>query len=124
MRNIKNPTTGQPILCDCRPCREPEVPTRAQASGGGDESGAAPLNLLPDTWMEALRECFKERFQATSRVLDLSSLHSDVTLLNKGFYIPLNRVIVLSSLVAILQENSAQVHTPNEEYSVFAGFDK
>lgn len=74
---------------------------------------AITATLLPEAWMAALRECFKERFQTTTNVLDLSSLHTDLTLLNKGYFIPLNKTVVFSSFVAILQENDAKVSLPS-----------
>ncbi len=79
----------------------PGAPTVSTPSGA---------NLLPAHWIDALRECFKERFQTTLRILDLSNLHNDLTLLNRGFYIPLDKTPVFSSFIAILQENNAQVN--------------
>ncbi|VDD84209.1 unnamed protein product, partial [Mesocestoides corti] len=104
VNGIVNPNTGAPLVCDINPCREPEVPLNVSDAS----AGSAPA-LLPSSWMDALRECFRERFQATTRVLDLSSLHTDLTLLSKGFYIPLDKTPVFSSFVAILQENNAQL---------------
>lgn len=108
IKGIINPATGAPIVCDIKPCSEPEVPT---ISANANSGVAAPL--LPDSWMAALRECFKERFQATTNTLDLSSLHTDLSLLNKGYFIPLNKTIVFSSFVAILQENNAKLFALN-----------
>ena len=99
-----NPATGSAVVCDVRPCSEPEVPL---PTVGAANAGSG---LLPEPWMNTLRECFKERFQVTSRVLDISSLHTDVSLLNKGYFIPLNKTVVFSSFIAILQENNAKVN--------------
>nr|CDS21420.1 nuclear rna export factor 1 [Echinococcus granulosus] len=108
IKSIINPVTGAPIVCDIKSCSEPEVPLASTNANNG-VTGA----LLPEAWMAALRECFKERFQATTNVLDLSSLHTDLTLLSKGYFIPLNKTIVFSSFIAILQENDAKLSALN-----------
>ncbi|KAL7053063.1 hypothetical protein AAHC03_026105 [Spirometra sp. Aus1] len=99
---VMDPNSGKPIICDLSLVREPEMPPPSPGS-----------QALPDLWTEALRQCFTERFQTTTRVLDLSSLHTDPTLLSKGLYIPLNRTSVFSTFVSILQENSAQLSALN-----------
>uniref|UniRef100_A0A183T7K5 Nuclear RNA export factor 1 n=2 Tax=Schistocephalus solidus TaxID=70667 RepID=A0A183T7K5_SCHSO len=99
---VMDPNSGKPIVCDLSLVREPEMPPLPAGS-----------QTLPDQWIEALRQCFTERFQTTTRVLDLSSLHTDPTLLSKGLYIPLNRTSVFSTFVSILQENSAQLSALN-----------
>ena len=114
IKSMVNPTTGSTLVCDVRPCNEPDVPLPATGSGAG---------LLPEPWMNVLRECFKERFQATSRALDVSSLHTDISLLNKGYFIPLNKTIVFSSFIAILQENNAKVSSRGVLIILFAGPD-
>ncbi len=93
-----DPNLGKPIVCDLAEVKEPEVP-----------SLDATNPILPEEWVAALRQAFLERFQTTTRILDLSSLHTDSTLLSKGFYIPLNRTAVFSTFIAILQENNAVV---------------
>lgn len=98
MSNFKDPNTDKVLSCDLTISREPDVPPRE-----GDAT------TLPEHWAEALRQCFLERFQTATRILDLSSLHTDPTLLSKGFYMPLNRTPVFSTFLSILQENSAQV---------------
>ncbi|VDL53678.1 unnamed protein product [Hymenolepis diminuta] len=109
IKAIVNPTNNTPIICDVKACFEPDVPSSTFANADAGISAA----LLPESWMNALRECFKERFQTTSHVLDLSSLHTDLTLLNRGYFIPLNKNIVFSSFLAILQENNARLSALN-----------
>ncbi|KAL5964507.1 Nuclear RNA export factor 1 [Taenia solium] len=108
LKGIANPVTGAPIVCDIKTCSEPEVPMISS-----NAKNAIAASLLPEAWMAALRECFKERFQTSTSVLDLSSLHTDLTLLNKGYFIPLNKTIVFSSFVSILQENDAKLSALN-----------
>ena len=92
-------------MCHVKACLEPDVPGNSLVKS---DVGIA-ASLLPEAWMAALKDCFKERFQITTNSLDLSSLHTDLGLLSRGYYIPLNKSIVLSSFIAILQENNARV---------------
>lgn len=105
IKAIVNPNTNSPIVCDVKACLEPDVP----ASTMENSDARIAASLLPESWMAALKECFKERFQLATNILDLSSLHTDLTLLNRGYYIPLNKNIVFSSFIVILQENNAKV---------------
>lgn len=114
IKAIVNPTNNTPIICDVKACFEPDVPSSTFANADAGISAA----LLPESWMNALRECFKERYQTTSKVLDLSSLHTDLTLLNRGYFIPLNKNIVFSSFLAILQENNARVGFSIKEFDI------
>nr|CDS25628.1 nuclear rna export factor 1 [Hymenolepis microstoma] len=109
IKAIVNPNTNTPIVSEVKACLEPDVPSSTMANPDAGISTA----ILPESWMNALRECFKERFQTTSNVLDLSSLHTDLTLLNRGYFIPLNKNIVFSSFLTILQENNARLSALN-----------
>ncbi|VDP92576.1 unnamed protein product [Echinostoma caproni] len=105
LQSLRDPITGKDqLVTDLTTVPEPRVPSCP--------SNSTVLNigsLFPDSWMEALRACFRERFQPTTRSLDLSSLHTEPTLLSQGLYLPLNRTSIVHAMISILKNNGAQV---------------
>ncbi|KAA0189091.1 Nuclear RNA export factor 1 [Fasciolopsis buskii] len=111
LQSLRDPNNVRDqLITELAPVPEPRVPpspsnptTTAQNIG----------SLLPESWMEALRACFRERFQPATRSLDLSSLHTEPTLLSQGLYLPLNKSAVVHAMISILKENKAQLSLLN-----------
>ncbi|CAH8668306.1 unnamed protein product [Heterobilharzia americana] len=110
LQNTRNPHEASQLITDVTIVPEPRVPCIS-----GKISGPESLNStsLPETWVEALKQCFVQRYQPNTRSLDLSSLHTDPALLSQGLYLPLNKQVVVHALIAILKQNQAQLAVLN-----------
>lgn len=104
MQSIHDPTSNILLGVDMSTVYEPRVSNVSNSSGSNGVPSSLPIH-----WIDALRQCFLQRFQLNTRSLDLSNLHLDSSLLSQGLYLPLNRDVVVSALVNILRENKAQV---------------
>ncbi|VDO83479.1 unnamed protein product [Schistosoma mattheei] len=104
LQNLRDPSQGSQLITDITIVPEPRVPSSS------DKRNESPnTSPLPETWIEALKQCFVQRYQPTTRSLDLSSLHTDPVLLSQGLYLPLNKQAVVHTLITILKQNQAQV---------------
>ncbi|VEL32741.1 unnamed protein product [Protopolystoma xenopodis] len=110
VQSVRDPIEGKPLVIDLTVVPEPSVPS---PNINQDANSEIIDSSLPTTWLEALQRCFVERFQATSACLDLSSLHTDPTLLSQGLYLPLNKSSVADALVNILRQNNAKLSSLN-----------
>ncbi|TPP56747.1 Nuclear RNA export factor 1 [Fasciola gigantica] len=111
LQSLRDPNNGRDqLVTELTPVSEPRVPpSPSNPTPTAQNIGT----LLPESWMEALRACFRERFQPTTRSLDLSSLHTEPILLSQGLYLPLNKSSVVHAMISILKENGAQLSLLN-----------
>ncbi|CAH8663826.1 unnamed protein product [Schistosoma curassoni] len=108
LQNLRDPSQGSQLITDITIVPEPRVPSSS------DKRNESPnTSPLPETWIEALKQCFVQRYQPTTRSLDLSSLHTDPVLLSQGLYLPLNKQAVVHTLITILKQNQAQLAVLN-----------
>ncbi|CAH8667553.1 unnamed protein product [Schistosoma margrebowiei] len=108
LQNLRDPNQGSQLITDITIVPEPRVPSSS------DKRNESPnTSPLPETWIEALKQCFVQRYQPTTRSLDLSSLHTDPVLLSQGLYLPLNKQAVVHTLITILKQNQAQLAVLN-----------
>ncbi|CAH8587689.1 unnamed protein product [Schistosoma turkestanicum] len=108
LQNLRDPSQNSQFITDVTIVPEPRVPSLS------DKKNESPnTSPLPETWIEALKQCFVQRYQPTTRSLDLSSLHTDPTLLSQGLYLPLNKQAVVHTLITILKQNQAQLAVLN-----------
>ncbi|CAL8082644.1 unnamed protein product [Calicophoron daubneyi] len=110
LQTLRDPIENKSLVGDISLVPEPRLPSSSNQA----PSNYRDLNsALPEPWMDALRRCFLERYQPTTRTLDLSALHTDPTLLSQGLYLPLNRPAVVHALISILKDNGAQLASLN-----------
>ncbi|GAA47337.1 Nuclear RNA export factor 1 [Clonorchis sinensis] len=111
LQSLRDPSDNKTFIGDITLVHEPRVP-QSDTANLSSTSGELTYSL-PDSWVAALRRCFVERFHAGTRNLDLSSLHTDPTLLSQGLYLPLNKTAVVHAMVNILKENAAKLSLLN-----------
>ncbi|CAH8873329.1 unnamed protein product [Trichobilharzia szidati] len=110
LQNARDALQGSQLITDITIVPEPRVPSISDKMSRSESINSTPL---PETWIEALKQCFVQRYQPNTRTLDLSSLHTDPDLLSQGLYLPLNKQAVVHALIAILKQNQAQLSVLN-----------
>ncbi|VDQ06206.1 unnamed protein product [Trichobilharzia regenti] len=110
LQGARGSIQGSQLVTDITMVPEPRVPSTSESKSSSESTNSTPL---PETWIEALKQCFVQRYQPNTRTLDLSSLHTDPDLLSRGLYLPLNKQAVVHALIAILKQNQAQLSVLN-----------